>query len=538
MQIKVLFILSSIALAEANFNTHCLARQILHEWEFTLGQAGRYRSSCGHHHPDDLTNEPPMSLAKFGGRLTAPNGSPAPRKRVRLEPLGNATTDKDHAGRWTMVANKGFEVSVEGFLFFAFFKFNGSNADGTEIKNSNCSQTMVGWYRNADRTKFGCYYAEMVSETTASTGKSSTGKSEATTSKQSSARHTFLQTVSLEKSLTLQQHQQIVEHINTAQNSWTAKVYDHMVGKSLNELSYSKGMQYSKSSTQAVQSVQSAKSAAKASSVSSSFRHGHLQLHERTLPKELDWRNMNGRSFLDPVVDQKECSSSHTVSTIRMLNARHRIKSNDSSLAPFSVTFPLFCTEYNQGCNGGEAFLAAKWSTDVGLVPEGCDMYNPWESCEVNHPCVKRGLGFRADNYRYIGGFLGSMPDPDEIMRELYETGPVVVSISQEPSLMYYKSGIYTSVQVSENVDQDMVNKQYVLLVGYGEERGQKYWIAQNSFSEKWGEQGFFRVARGRNEADIESVAVTADVVKDSRTEVLSDFVGRLGDSLQMVRPH
>lgn len=529
--LKVLISFYLIGITWANIRTNCLARQIVHEWEFTLGQASRSRSSCGHHLPDDLTKEPPVSLAKFGGRLTAPNGSPAPHKRVWLGSLGNASTDHDKSGHWTMVANEGFEVNVEGFSFFAFFKFNGSNLNGTVITQSNCSQTMLGWYRNADRTKFGCYYAEMVAKGSARKSVSPAGKSVA--SRKASPRGSFLQTVSRDMSLPFDQHQRIVERINAAQNSWTAKVYDRMVGKSLVQLSSSKGMQHSTSSSQKVKrNVAPIKTAF----VSSSFRRG--QSRDSHVPKELDWRNVNGRSFLDPVVDQRECSSSYTVSTIRMLNARHRIKRNDSSLAPFSIPFALFCGEYNQGCNGGEAFLTAKWSNDVGLVPEACDMYNPWSSCEVDHACAKRGLGFRADNHRYIGGFSGAMPDTDEMMQELHEKGPLVISINLEPSLTYYKGGIYTSVPLSENADEDAMNKQDVLLVGYGEEHGKKYWIAQNSFGEQWGEQGFFRILRGRNEAGIESVAVAADVVEDTRTGVLSSFIGRIGESLQMVHPH
>ena len=33
-----------------------------------------------------------------------------------------------------------------------------------------------------------------------------------------------------------------------------------------------------------------------------------------------------------------------------MLTARHKIKQNDTSLSPWSISFPLQCSEYNQGC--------------------------------------------------------------------------------------------------------------------------------------------------------------------------------------------
>jgi cathepsin C len=59
-----------------------------------------------------------------------------------------------------------------------------------------------------------------------------------------------------------------------------------------------------------------------------------------------------------------------------MLSARNRIATQNKDLEPFSITFPLVCGEYNQGCDGGYAFLQSKWSQDVGLIPERCMQYN------------------------------------------------------------------------------------------------------------------------------------------------------------------
>jgi cathepsin C len=50
-----------------------------------------------------------------------------------------------------------------------------------------------------------------------------------------------------------------------------------------------------------------------------------------------------------------------------------------------------------------------------------------------------------------------------------------------------------------------------VLLVGYGEDKkGNKFWKVQNSWSTDWGEDGFFRIARGTDECAIESIAEAA----------------------------
>ena len=38
-----------------------------------------------------------------------------------------------------------------------------------------------------------------------------------------------------------------------------------------------------------------------------------------------------------------------------------------------------------------------------------------------------------------------------------------------------------------------------------------RFWIGRNSWGDYWGENGFFRIARGTDEASIESLAVAID---------------------------
>lgn len=220
------------------------------------------------------------------------------------------------------------------------------------------------------------------------------------------------------------------------------------------------------------------------------------------------------------------------VSAMRMLTARHRIKINDTTAEPWSISFPLHCSEYNQGCKGGYAFLATKWSEEVGLVPESCAEYDTRGKCQITCDLKKIAKRYRATNHRYLGGWYGNS-DPASIMLEVYKNGPVVVSFEPTDSFMLYGGGIFSTMEVGvpaplykSSIEWQQVDHA-VLLVGWGEEYGQKFWIIQNSWGESWGEGGFFRISRGLNDAGIESIVVAAEVVEADSPEVVDDFLSQ-----------
>merc|ERR1719310_1187436 len=167
--------------------------------------------------------------------------------------------------------------------------------------------------------------------------------------------------------------------------------------------------------------------------------------HVEKLPESFDWSDVDNQDWLEPVMDQSDCGSCYVASTMRMLTTRHKIKTKNITALPWSINFPLFCGEYNQGCKGGYGFLVNKWSHDVGLVPATCMRYNTAGSCKLECDLKHlEGQRYRAANHRYVGSWYGNS-SAQAIMEELYHNGPLTLGLEPAEDFMFYSDGVYSS---------------------------------------------------------------------------------------------
>jgi len=564
--------------ALADLPVHCLRHQVAGDWEFTMGPLESRRSSCGHKKPDDQYAQPAMNFLQGRGPVT--------KRKITLSDPNMASSEDGRSGTWTMIYDEGFEVDIGDLSFFAFSKFDFvPGDDGQRANVSHCDQTQIGWYHDTTRSRWGCYFgrkvmAEDVSglDTQADVAgindpplivPASASTQDMATSDSVSSRPGRLQSLAwlssqlapdasaeseqastaaptmdnpfsdppeykpwvptsagYDKPMLSTWQESVAEALNFLQLGWKASTYHMFRGKTPRELNRFAGVR--RHIPRAAHHTQKHHSA---NSPFSSFL-GIGSKVRRTKwgdsDDSFDWRQKDGQNWLEPVVTQGDCGSCYTISTVHMLTARNRIRKNSLSEPSFSISFPLYCSEYNQGCDGGYGFLQSKWSEDVGLIPQHCAPFSTGGgSCHVTPDCDLGGQRYRAVNHHYVGGFYGGA-EAELIRQELVNNGPLVMSFEPKEDFMYYKSGVYKSSPNKIHQEWEQVDHA-VLLTGYGAERsGQPYWSLQNSWGHDWGEAGYFRMARGTDESGCESIVVSADVADEASNAVLDDFIASL----------
>ena len=83
--------------------------------------------------------------------------------------------------------------------------------------------------------------------------------------------------------------------------------------------------------------------------------------------------------------------------------------------------------------------------------------------------------------------------DEQELKRVVGTVGPVAVAINADGLINWSGNRIYVN-------DTCGKPNHAVLIVGYGTDSpGGDYWLAKNAWGTSWGDQGYFKLARNRN---------------------------------------
>jgi len=216
---------------------------------------------------------------------------------------------------------------------------------------------------------------------------------------------------------------------------------------------------------------------------------------ERTrLPDSFNWAD---GGFVSPIKDQGSCGACWAFVSTGVLEAHIRIQKNVQ--ATYSEQNLIDCSKSygNEGCDGGLMSQAFKYVADnSGINSDKIYGYTG----SMGGKCKYLKSSPAAQVNKYI-----ELPTNERILQEtVAKVGPVSIGIDgNHKSFLLYKRGIY----FEPNCSATNLNHA-VIVVGYGSENGNDYWIIKNSWGQKWGESGFGRMARNRkNHCGIASLA-------------------------------
>ncbi|KAM6459343.1 procathepsin L-like isoform 2-T2 [Liasis olivaceus] len=207
----------------------------------------------------------------------------------------------------------------------------------------------------------------------------------------------------------------------------------------------------------------------------------------REMPKQVDWR-MKG--YVTPVKDQGQCGSCWAFSATGALEGL--LFKKTGKLVSLSEQNLIDCSWNlgNEGCHGGYVTQALEYVRENGGINSEHDY--PYQEKESSKCCYNPET--RVAN---CTSFVRIQPESERALEQAVAmVGPVSLAVDARSfQFHFYKSGIFAYNSCGHHVSHAM------LAVGYGtaQEGGKaiNYWILKNSWSEKWGEQGYMRLVKG-----------------------------------------
>lgn len=212
-------------------------------------------------------------------------------------------------------------------------------------------------------------------------------------------------------------------------------------------------------------------------------KHIHLAAPKHLPP--IDWRNVNGRSYVSPVKDQGDCGGCFAFASASVLEFWSREEGEPKSLSSQSL---MDCTSFrglpDDGCEGGLMEYVFEYAKNhpVPLEVE-------WPFLEHDDVCPK----MKYPTHVRVGDFRVLMHDDNrnaeqELEYLLHAYGPISIGIDSR-NMEHYVGGIFRSRMCGKDIDHA------VTIVGYTKDA----WIIKNSWGPYWGVGGYLYLERGKN---------------------------------------
>jgi len=198
----------------------------------------------------------------------------------------------------------------------------------------------------------------------------------------------------------------------------------------------------------------------------------------------IDYRE---QGYVNPVKDQKSCGSCWAFASVGALEGAHFKATGE--LVSLSEQQLVSCDKaVNSGCNGGMPGEAFQYVTKQGIALEKDYPYSGRDGS-----CQYRGGGVSFDSWRYITS--NKQGGENILLNALQHEGPIAITVMANKAWHSYSGGIMMASQCPATRSISHA----VLAVGFGIDKGTKYWLIRNSWASRWGEGGYVRMEYGKS---------------------------------------
>jgi C1A family cysteine protease len=204
------------------------------------------------------------------------------------------------------------------------------------------------------------------------------------------------------------------------------------------------------------------------------------------LPTSFDWRPLGAVTV---VKDQEQCGSCWAFSACAAVEGAYITAKKGTNATSFAPQELVDCDKVDSGCNGGLMDNAFTYIETNGI----CN-WNDYKYTGVDGTCKKTCTPVtKVSKYTDIA-------KTDAALAQALQGQPIAIAVDAEP-WQFYTGGVFTKT-CGTTLDHG------VLLVGYGvDAKAGNYWIIKNSWGASWGEAGYIRLARGKNQCGIQNAA-------------------------------
>ncbi|CAL6083103.1 Cathepsin_B [Hexamita inflata] len=241
-------------------------------------------------------------------------------------------------------------------------------------------------------------------------------------------------------------------------------------------------------------------------------------LEKAVFPDSFSWLDLKPECML--VRDVSSCYAHWAFASVGVFGDNRCIKGRDPVRVFYSEQYRISCDIWaiengDNHCISGPLQYNPYFMMSLGLPTNACVSYksrynnNSTKICPTVCDNGSALVTTKVAIGKIYDGFFNkpnATSKEDMMKQHIMNFGSLLGSFDIYSDFLYYLDGIY------QHVSGNFQSTQPIIIVGWGEEDGVKYWNIRNNWGVSFGEDGYFRILRGVNHCNIENQCTVYEV--------------------------